>query len=80
MRELPYDDGNFVVLDVFDDVILACHRNFLKPDKLVIGKLPEPGREQDIIWNDLTESGVVENFEHYTYKYLDLEAIGDASK
>lgn len=80
LTELPYEDGNFIVLDVFDDVILACHRNILKPDKLVIGKLTEPGKETQIIWNDLTESDVVESLSHCMYKYLDLEATGDVSK
>lgn len=81
MTELPYnDDGSFIVLDVFDDIILACQRNFLIPDKLVIAKLPEPGKETDVTWKDLTESEILEGLQHCTYQYLDLEGIGDVSK
>lgn len=80
VTEFECPDGSLVILDVFDDVVLACERNCLKPDKLVIGKFPGPGEEQNIIWNDLTESDVVPGLEHCTYKYLDLKASGDCGE
>lgn len=67
-----------MLYDVLGDIILACQRNFLKPDKLVFGKLPEQGKEENIIWNDLTETNMVTGLGNLTYKYLDLYAKGDS--
>lgn len=64
-------------MDIVDDVILACQRNFLKSDKLMIGKLPESGKDQYVSWIDLTDSETVEGLENCTYQYLDLLAKGD---
>lgn len=67
-----------MVLDIVKDKVLAVQRNLLKPDKLVIGKLLEAGKEQFTVWNDLTTSDVVEGLENCMFKYLDLKAKGDS--
>lgn len=73
-------DDSLVILDVLNDTVLACQRNFLKNDKLVVGQLPESGQEENIIWNHLTESKVVDGLEHCTFKYIDLKGKGDFGK
>ncbi|XP_023024331.2 acylamino-acid-releasing enzyme [Leptinotarsa decemlineata] len=77
ITHLDFDDGSQIILDVFDDIVLAVRRHFLKPDKLIIGKLPEVGSESNISWIDLTHSETVPGLEHCCYKYLDLKADGD---
>ncbi|KAG5879727.1 hypothetical protein JTB14_023041 [Gonioctena quinquepunctata] len=74
VTQLEFEGGSQVILDVSNDTVLAVQRNFLKPDKLIIGKLPEIGSESNIIWNDLTDSETVSGLEHCTYRYLDLKA------
>lgn len=66
-----------IILDVFKDNMLAVQRNFVKSDKLVIGKLPAIGFESYITWNELTSSTTVTGLENCMYKYLDLAIEGD---
>ncbi|VEN55326.1 unnamed protein product [Callosobruchus maculatus] len=75
ISEMTYDDGSQIVLDVYDDIVLAVQRTYLKSDKLVVGKLSASGA--DITWNDLTSSEFVEGLEHCIYQYLDLTTEGD---
>nr|CAH7731579.1 unnamed protein product [Callosobruchus chinensis] len=75
ISELNNDDGSQIILDVCDDIVLAVQRTYLKPDKLLLGKLSACGA--DIAWNDLTSSEVVEGLENCTYQYLDLITEGD---
>ncbi|CAH1156028.1 unnamed protein product [Phaedon cochleariae] len=77
ITELPFQNGSQVILDVFEDKILATRRNFLKPDQLVIGQLPEPGNETHITWNELTATETVPCLENCMYEYLDLVSKGD---
>nr|CAI5825040.1 unnamed protein product [Callosobruchus analis] len=74
VSELNYADGSQIVLDVYDDIVLAAQRTYLKPDKIVLGKLSAGGT--DITWNDLTSSDVVEELKNCTYQYLDLITEG----
>lgn len=73
-------DDSLVILDVLHDTVLACQRNVLKNDKIVIGKVPRPGEEENIVWNDLTESKVVAGLEQYMFNYIDLKGKGDFGK
>ncbi|XP_018575043.1 acylamino-acid-releasing enzyme [Anoplophora glabripennis] len=74
VTNLKFDDGSQTVTDVYGDTVLAVQRNYLKPDKLVIGKLPGAGNESSISWTDLTTTQVIPGLENCFYKYLDLSA------
>lgn len=78
ITELTYNDGSQIVLDVFDDKILAVRRNFFIPDKLVIGKLTE---NNSVTFTDITSSDKVEELENKIFNYLELEQTdGDVKK
>lgn len=72
ITKLKNENGSLVVLDVFNDLILANSRNFLNKDVLMIGKLPTKGKEQSMSWIELTQRKKVENLENHEYEYLDL--------
>ena len=74
-----YNDGSQIVLDVVNDIILVNRRNYLKPDKLAISKLPPKESEESLNWVELTTSQVVEGFENCVYEYLDLHQSTDDS-
>lgn len=72
MTNLKFDDGSQAILDIYNDTVVAVQRNFFRPDKLVIGKLPGVGSETSLTWTDLTSSEVIPGLENCVYKYLDL--------
>lgn len=65
-------------MDAKDNLILALRRNFLIPDRLFIGKLPETGSENSMQWAELTPNVDVPEIDGSTYKYFDLVASGDS--
>ncbi|GLV34314.1 uncharacterized protein CBL_00242 [Carabus blaptoides fortunei] len=66
------NDSN-VVLDVHNDTVLVCRKNYLHPDQLVAALVPEKGKENNIEWKELTECENIDLLENMTYEYLDLE-------
>ncbi|CAG9862113.1 unnamed protein product [Phyllotreta striolata] len=62
------------VVDVSDDTVLAVKRNFLKPDEVILGKLPQPGNESGINWSNLTTSEIVPSLRNSRIDYIDLKA------
>lgn len=68
-------------MDVCEDTVLAVKRHFFIPDQVVIGKLPQPDKDSEIVWENLTTSDTVPGLENCMFKYLDLKAPqGDVSK
>ncbi|CAG9830078.1 unnamed protein product [Diabrotica balteata] len=74
LTQLEYNDGSLRVLDVHEDTVLAVCRHFLKPDKIVLGKLPGPNQDASIVWEELTTSETIPGLENSKYEYLDLKA------
>ncbi|XP_060528020.1 acylamino-acid-releasing enzyme-like [Cylas formicarius] len=74
ITELEFDAGSQLVIDVSKDTVLALRRNFLHPDQLVIGNLPDTGSENQIQWQDLTPKTKIPELNDLIYKYLDLSA------
>ncbi|KAL3268613.1 hypothetical protein HHI36_007719 [Cryptolaemus montrouzieri] len=72
ITRLVCDDGSLIVLDVYNDVVLASRRNFLTPDVLLIGKLPPKGQEHTISWKELTSTKKIDSLDNCKYEYLDL--------
>ncbi|XP_050303713.1 acylamino-acid-releasing enzyme-like [Anthonomus grandis grandis] len=70
ITELEFAEGSQLIIDTKDDLVLALRRNFLVPDKLVIGKLSE----NPINWTEITCALEVPEVNGATYRYLDLVA------
>ncbi|XP_056638015.1 acylamino-acid-releasing enzyme-like [Diorhabda sublineata] len=73
ITQLKIEGGSLRVLDVYEDIVLAVKRDFLKPDQLLIGKLGQE-QESNIIWEPLTSTEILPNLEKCMYEYLDLKA------
>ncbi|KAI4460703.1 serine peptidase s9 family member [Holotrichia oblita] len=61
---------SFIILGVFNDVLIFNHRNFFKPDSLTLGKL-----ETDITsieWFDVTPRSRIPGLENHVCHYLEL--------
>lgn len=73
ITELPVFNGSLILLDVKDDLILACKTSFFVPDTLVAAKLPPQGSESAIEWKNVSSVNAVEGLENYVCEYLDLQ-------
>lgn len=71
---MEYENGSQTVLDVYEDIILLNRQNFMIPDKLVIGKLPDKGDESSVEWVEISVPLVLPEFEGSTYHYMELTA------
>lgn len=74
LTELEFEVGSQTILDVFEDTILLNRQNFLVPDKLVIGKLPDKGEEASVELIDISVPLLLPEFEGFTYHYMELTA------
>ncbi|XP_044753157.1 acylamino-acid-releasing enzyme-like [Coccinella septempunctata] len=72
ITRLKNEYGSLIVLDVYNDTILANSRNFLHTDVLVIGKLPPKGQEHSIDWIELTCRKKLDTLKNHKYEYLKL--------
>ncbi|KAJ8978653.1 hypothetical protein NQ317_019089 [Molorchus minor] len=74
ITELEFNNGSQLVMDVYEDKVLAVRQNYFRGDRLFLGKLPPPGSETSITWTEVTNSETVQGLEGFMYKYLDLLA------
>lgn len=74
ITELEYENGSQTVLDVFQNLVLLNRQNFLYPDRLVIGKLPDKGEETSIEWTDITTVELLPEFHGLMFHYMELTA------
>lgn len=68
---------SFIVLGVFNDVVVANRRNFLKPDVLVTGKLGKTNEIGSIEWNEVTPRNRIPELENHVYHYINLVQEAD---
>lgn len=78
ITELEWPNGSLIVVDTYDDILLALRRNFLIPDIVVIGKLTSKNL---VDWVEISSKVEVDLLKDLTYKYLDIvvpgETVGD---
>lgn len=61
---------SFIILGVFNNILILNRRNFFKPDMLTLGKL-----ENDITsieWNEVTPRSRIPGLENHVCHYLEL--------
>ncbi|XP_064633594.1 acylamino-acid-releasing enzyme-like isoform X1 [Lineus longissimus] len=68
--------GNWIVLDVCDDLILAHRSSPCQPHAMVLGHLPASGKETDIKWMPLESEAVV--FEDIKWEVIRHQVPSDA--
>ncbi|GJQ85226.1 hypothetical protein Trydic_g13066 [Trypoxylus dichotomus] len=61
---------SFIILGVYNDTILANHRNFLKADVLVVAELQDD--VDSIEWLEVTPRNRTPGLENHVYHYLDI--------
>lgn len=76
---MEFQTGSQTVLDVFEDIILLKLQNFLIPDRLFIGRLPQNGEESSTEWSEISIPAEISEFEGLTQHYMELTApdVGD---
>ncbi|XP_030750320.1 acylamino-acid-releasing enzyme-like [Sitophilus oryzae] len=78
ITELEWPNGSQIIVDTYNDVVLAVRRNFLIPDILVIGTLTP---DNLVDWVEISPKVEVDLLKDLTYKYLDIvvpeESVSD---
>lgn len=73
ITELEYSNGNQIVLDVLNDLVVVNRRNFFKSDKLLIGRACANESDQKIAFEKITDSKKVDYYDNFMYSYLDIK-------
>ncbi|CAI2350442.1 unnamed protein product [Caenorhabditis sp. 36 PRJEB53466] len=71
--------GTWVLLDVFDDEVLAVVSAPNRPPNVLMGRLPEPGHVEQMIWVRIDESKAIEKRQHlinYSWEFVNFERDG----
>ncbi|XP_025831069.1 acylamino-acid-releasing enzyme isoform X2 [Agrilus planipennis] len=75
ITELKYEEGSLIILDVYDNLVLCNHRNFLCSDKLLAAQIPHKNDEKTIIFNMISKP-IHLSQDQFKFTYLDLEQEG----
>ncbi|EGT42991.1 CBN-DPF-5 protein [Caenorhabditis brenneri] len=73
--------GTWALLDVFDDEVLAIVSAPNRPPNVLLGRLPEPGKADEMVWVRIDESKAIDSRRHlfeYTFEVLNFERDGAA--
>lgn len=70
---MKFKDGSQLILDVFEDKLIVCRKNYCRADQCVMGVLPAQGKEQFIEWTDVTSVQSIELLKDIKYEYLEFK-------
>lgn len=67
--------SSYLALDVFQDRLLVCRKNYCLYDQCLTVVLPEEGKENNmnLKWSEVTEKVPISELKDMTYEYMDLE-------